>query len=423
MTTTDSPAYESLLISLGVSPGGRRRTRQPTSPYDPVQPYLDGLVANPHLLLLGQPGTGKSALAKSLLARLLRAHADGPRHLGVLDNRGEYGPLAEALGLDSVRLYPGGPHRLNPLDAGPDSAGFDHDDVLERRNDVVAALCSMKLRRPLTAAEHWALAAAVNQLPVSPAGPQPVLADVARLLANPTEEMTEWAQAAPMFESAGVDRPVDVAEDGRLLRHALAKLMDRELRGTFDAASTTPADRAAAGVVIDLSAFHGRRAVHTFTAVAACAWLEAAATLAEEPGGFPRRYNIVDDAWLIMGDEHASRYLASFLGRSTPHAVANLVIAHRLDDLRWGATNNRTLARAAGVLVEPVGTRVVFRHSTFQLELTAKALGLAADEAGPVPHLSQGQALWKVGGASGFFVRRKLGPEDRALCDDHAMTV
>ena len=422
MTTANSAAHESLRASLGVSPGGRRGARQPAPPYDPVQPYLDGLVANPHLLLLGELGTGKSALAKSLVARLLRATADGPRHLGVLDDKGEYGPLAEALGMSSVRLYPGGPDRLNPLDAGPDSAGFDQKDVLERRKDVLAALCSMKLRRPLTAVEHRALEAAVNELPVSPAGPQPVLADVARLLANPTEETTGWAEAAPMCESAGVDRPVDVAEDGRYLRHALAELLDRELRGTFDAASTTPADPAGPGVVIDLSVCHCHRPVHTFTAVAACAWLEAAATLAEEPGGFPRRYNIIDDAWLVMRDEHASRYLASFLGRS-PHAVANLVIAHRLDDLRWGATNNRALARAAGVFVEPVGTRVLFRHSTFQIELTAKALGLATDEAGVVPHLGQGQALWKVGGASGFFVRHEMGLGEWALCVDHAMTV
>lgn len=421
-TTASSAAQERLVASLGVSPGDRRGAGQPAPLYDPVQAYLDQLVTSPHVLLLGEPGTGESTLAKTLAARLLRSTADGPRHLGVLDSRGEYGLLAEALGLDSVRLYPGGPVRLNPLDAGPDCPGFDHEDVLQRRKDVVGALCAMKLRRPLTAVERWALAAVVNELPVSATGPQPVLGDVARLLGSPTGEMAEWAEAAPLFESAGVDRPVDVAEDGRYLGQALGELLAAELRGTFDAATTLAADGAGLGVVVDLSAFHGGP-VHSFIAVAACAWLEAATIFAEEPGDFPRRYNIVEEAWLLMGNEHASRYLASFLERSTPHGVANLVITHRLDDLRWAATNRRTLARAAGVFVEPIGTRVVFRHSTLRIELTAAALGLATDEAGPVANLNHGQALWKVGGAAGFVVRHELDPDERALCDDHAMTV
>ena len=150
MTTIAShAAQENVLASLGA--GGRRGAGQPAPCYDPVQAYVDQVVTNPHLLLLGEPAAGKSTLAKSLAARLLRSTADGPRHLGVLDHRGEYGPLAEAVGLASVRLYPGGPDRLNPLDAGPDSPGFDHEDVRERRRDVVAALCAMKLRRPLAA--------------------------------------------------------------------------------------------------------------------------------------------------------------------------------------------------------------------------------------------------------------------------------
>ena len=422
-TTASNAAQQSVLASLGVGPGGRRGAGQPAPAYDPVQACVEQVVANPHVLLLGQPGTGKSTLAKSLAARLLGSTADGPRHLGVVDNRGEYGPLAEALGLTSLPLYPGGPDRLNPLDAGPDSPGFDHEDVVERRRDVVAALCAMKLRRPLTAVEHLVLEAAVNELAVSCTGPQPVLGDVARLLATPTHEMTEWAATAPLFESAGIGGPIDVAEDGRCVRHALEELLGRELRGVFDAASTVPADGAGPGVVIDLSLFYPRRAVHALHAVAACAWLEAAAIHAEEPGDFPRRYNIVDDAYVLMRDEHACRYLASFLGRCTSHGVANLVIGHRLDDLRWAAGNNRTLTAAAGAFVEPVGTRVVFRHPGFQMELTAKALGLATDEAGVVPHLSTGLALWKVGGGTGFFVRHELGPDEWALCDDNAMTV
>ena len=423
MTTTASNPAQSVLASLGAGLGGRQGADQPAPPYDPVQTYVDQVVTNPQLLLLGEPGAGKSTLAKSLAARLLRSTADGPRHLGVVDHKGEYGPLAGALGLAWVRLYPGGPDRLNPLDAGPDSPGFDHEDVLERRRDVVAALCAMKLRRPLTAAEHLVLEAAVNELPVSCTGPQPVLGDVARLLASPTHEMTEWAEAAPLFESAGIGGPIDVVEDGRCLRHALDELLGRELHGVFDAASTVPADGAGPGVVIDLSLFYPRRAAHPLHAVAVCAWLEASASHAEEPGDFPRRYNIVDDAYVLMRDEHASRYLASFLGRCTSHGVANLVVADRLDDLRWAAANNRTLAEAAGAFVEPVGTRVVFRHGAYQMELTAKALGLAPDEAGVVPHLSRGQALWRVGVGAGFVVQHELGPDEWALCDHRTLTV
>lgn len=424
ITTASSAAQERLLASLGANPGGRGGGRPGVGEapplYDPVQAYLDQLVTSPHLLLLGEPGMGKSTVAKTVAARLLPSTGDGPRHLGVLDSRGEYRRLAQALGLDSVRLYPGGPHVLNPLDAGPGSAGFEHEDVLVRRKEVVGALCAMKLRRPLTAVEHWALEAVVNELPVSATGPQPVLADVARLLASPTEEMAGYAEAAPLFEWAGVDRPVDVVEDGRDPRRALGQLLDGELRGTFDAATTVSADGAGPGVVVNLSSFH---AGHSFAAVSACAWLEAATVFAEEPGDFPRRYNIVDDAWLLMGDEHASRYLASFLARSTTHGVANLVITHRLDDLRCASTKERTMARAAQVFVESFGTRVLFRDSICEIDPTASALRLAADEAGAVANLSRGQALWHVGGAPGFFVRHELGPDEWALCDDHAMRV
>ncbi len=415
--TPASPAHESLLASLGVNAQARRPARRPAPPYDPVKPFVDELVTNPHLLMLGQPATGKSAAAKCLARRLLGSASQGCRQLGVVDPKGEYGPLAEALGLRLARLCPGGPDRLNPLDAGPLGHRRDAQDVVERRMAVVVALCEMKLRRPLSPVERWAVEAAVNELDVSWTGPQPVLADVAELLGNPTAEMTEWAEAAPSFESAGVDRPVDVAVDATHVRHALARVLDHELRGTFDGASTVRADGAGAGVVIDVSSFHARGPAAAFAALAACTWLEAATAAAEEPGGFPRRYNVVDEAHVVMCDEQASTYLAAWLERSTLDGVATIVIAHRLDDLRWGGADGHTIARRAAAFAERFGTRAVFRQSIDQSTLSASALGLASGEGTAVPCLRRGQALWKVGGA-GFVVDHDIAADEWGLVTD-----
>jgi type IV secretory pathway VirB4 component len=79
--------------------------------YDPFALYGEGLLRDPNMVVLGQVGFGKSALLK---AYLLRQSVFGRRAF-VLDPKGEYGELAEALGGVSVKLTPGGSVRLNPL--------------------------------------------------------------------------------------------------------------------------------------------------------------------------------------------------------------------------------------------------------------------------------------------------------------------
>lgn len=401
-------------------------------PFDPLQLYVDGHVASPDVLLLGEPGTGKSATAKCLMARLLRSSAGGPRYLGVVDLRGEYGALAEALGLSHVRLYPGGRQRLNPLDARPSAAEGGPAAIAERRHAVLAGLCETALGRPLTAAEHAALAAAVQALAQRSGGP-PVLADVLGLLAEPTADMVAWAggeaKADAPFEWVEAVKRGELAGAAGPLGHVFARLLDQELGGCFDG-PTTVGTRGGAGVVVDLSAFHGRRSTLRLAALAAMAWQETAIAGQASGAGstLPRRYVVVDYAWALMGDEHASNYLDSWRERAAFADAACVLVAHRLSDLRRGA-NDKALARRAEMFVRTFGTHLVFRQSIDEVELTRAALGLLDGEAAAITHLNPGQALWhvrlwKASSALAVPVQNEISPDEWVFCDHaHTLTV
>ena len=98
-------------------------------------------------------GAGKSSAVKTMLYRMVGLlGSDGKsRWCAILDPKGEYGPLARALGLKRLALFPGGQTRLNPLDAGPcvDSSA----ELRARRTQMTAALAASMLRRELTATE------------------------------------------------------------------------------------------------------------------------------------------------------------------------------------------------------------------------------------------------------------------------------
>jgi type IV secretory pathway VirB4 component len=368
--------------------------------YDPFEAYRAGLVTNPNMLLAGEPGVGKSATAKCFIYRSVGVFG---RWVAVADPKGEYAGLADSLGLDTVRLYPGGPARINPLEPGPELSGGP-DELARRQAAMVAALLGAVLNRDLTPIEDAVLGWAVAHLARAASGP-PTLVDLARLMAQPTDEMAATARMG----AAALARAVSPAV------YALGKLLDRSLRGMFDGPTNVRLNWSGPGVVLDLSAVHHEHEALTLVMIAASAWLQS--VLARPDG--PPRLQVLDEAWCLLASERTSRYLQACwkLGRS--YGVANLAVVHRLSDLRSQADDGTATAKVSMGLLADTQTRILFRQSSDQVAEARELLGLTTTEAELVSRLCRGRALWKVGGSTAV-VQHVIGRAERSLCDTDA---
>jgi type IV secretory pathway VirB4 component len=349
--------------------------------FDPFHAYATGMAANPNVVVFGDPGAGKSAAVKTMIHRWVGLHhrRQPARWVAICDPKGEYRPLARVLGLEWLALRPGGPVRLNPLDAGAGNV-----DSRVRQAGLLAALSCCLLRRDLSPVEDAAIGWVVDTL-ADRAGPVPTLADAAGLLAAPTAEMAHRAAATPEALARSI-------ED---LRFALGKLLDRELRGMFDGPSTVRAQNQQAGVVIDLSAVHDDRTALGVVMAAATAWI--ASHLARRDG--TQRIQVIDEAWALLANPASVRHLQASWKLCRDYGVANLAIAHRIADLRAQADDGTALAKIAAGLLGDTETRILFRQAPDQVAEAKALLGLTSVEADLLPRLGRGRALWKRPGA------------------------
>jgi hypothetical protein len=369
--------------------------------YDPFEAYGQGILTNPNMLFAGEPGVGKSAAVKTFVYRSVGVFG---RWVAIADPKGEYLPLADALGLTAVRLHPGGRDRLNPLDRGAAGSAADVEELSRRQAGMVAALLGSVLGRDLNPLEDAAVGWAVELLARIPAG-APTLADLAAVLADPPSELAERARL----------RPAELARDVAGATYGLGKLLDRSLRGMFDGATTVRLDPHGPGVVLDLSAVHHDPEALTVVMVAATAWLQS---ILASPDG-PRRLQVLDEAWCLLHSERTARYLQSCWKLCRAYGVANVAIVHRLSDLRAQADDGTATAKVSMGLLADTQTRVLFRQSVDQVAEARALLGLSATEATLLPRLCKGRALWKVAGRSAV-VQHAV---ERVLCDTDARMV
>lgn len=378
--------------------------------FDPFALYgrVEGFT-NPNVLLAGVIGQGKSALAKSLA---LRGVAFGYRVYVPCDPKGEWTPVASALGGTSVALGPALPGRLNPLDAAPRPASVTEADwageIRKRRLLLLGSLARTVLGRDLRPMEHTALDVALDTTVTRAASTNrtPLLGDVAAALNDPDA----LDEAAGMMSGR-------LGEAARDLAHAMRRLVHGDLAGMFDAPSTVAFDPDAPMLTIDLSRLGGSGDDTALVLAMTCAsaWMESALT---DPNG-GRRWIVYDEAWRLMRHPGLLQRMQAQWKLSRGLGIANLMVIHRLSDLLTaGDAGSRGRALAEGLLAD-CSTRVIYRQETDQLHAAASLLGLTTVETEAVAHLSRGRGLWKVAGRS-FVVQHHLHPQELTLFDTDA---
>lgn len=367
--------------------------------YDPWELYEHGPLTNPNILVAGSIGSGKSSLVKTMI---WRGVVFG-RRAAVLDPKGEYRPLAHALGVDPVRLRPGGSVRLNPLDPGPGADLIGGDEIARRQLTLLQSIASASLGRDLLPIERAACRIALNRCRDAAV---PTLPMVAAALLDPTDEdATEIRTSGAELARASHDVALE-----------LQRLCEGDLRGMFDGESTVDVDWDGPLVVIDLSEFLDDEGLGILMACAT-AWMHAA--VVRPDGG--RRYVVLDEAWRLLSNLGTARWLRASLKLARQFGVSNVLVMHRLADLVTAGDDGSEQVKLAEGLLSDTQTRIIYSQPRDAIEAIADLLGLSRHESGELETLDPGVALWKVGRTS-HLVGHHLGEDERAIVDtDGAM--
>jgi hypothetical protein len=356
--------------------------------FDPWAAYTRGALTNPNVLLAGVIGQGKSAMAKSLAVRSLPF---GRRAYIPADVKGEWAPVARAVGGVALRIGVGSTTRVNPLDPGPEpksiGAGEWRQAVTTRRRQLLAAVAETALGRGLFPAERTALDVALDHVAATSS-------DVC--LPAVVDALTEPPPALATRERSTVAALIAAGSD---VHHGLRRLVRGDLAGLFDGPSTAALDTTAPMVVVDLSALASAgMATDLVGLVMTCAsaWLESA--IADPKGG--QRWVVYDEAWRLLHIPALMRRLQAQWKLSRAYGIANLMVIHRLSDLDAAGAGDSELRAIADGLLTDCSTRIVYRQETDQLTKAATALGLSRPERELLPHLQRGSGLWKIGRSS-----------------------
>jgi hypothetical protein len=364
--------------------------------YGPWELYADGVLQDANLLVLGLKGLGKSALLKSYC---LRQRVFG-RRIEVIDRKSEYEPVINAIGGVVLRLRPG--VRINPLERLAGRAA---------RESLLRAVARALLGRELSPLERVALSAALAAVDERHSERDVVIPDVTGELRDPSGELC-----------AAVN--VDRHEAREYLRECMLALEDVStgpLRGMFDGPTThglevwdSPAIAIDISAISEITYGDDENTALAIALISCTNFLDARRRERAMRGDSSKVIRVNDEAWRALSVPGAADYTNSALKLSRKTGVQYCLALHRLSDLSATAdAGSRTQALAEG-LVSECATRVVYRQSAQEVDLTARALQLSSTERELLTQLGQGEALWRVG-ERGFLVRHRISRREWPL--------
>ena len=397
---------------------------------DPLAWLRAGLVTNPGMFVLGQPGTGKSALVKRLVTG---AVATGIRVLVLGDAKPDYTPLVRHVGGQVIRIGRG-LDTINPLDAGPLGAALARmtgahaaglrREVRSRRLSLLMALATLVREARLSNAEEVILGRAIDLLDERQAAP--TVTDVLTVIEQGPDVLRSAARASS--QRAYRDRT-----DG--LVFTLDLLCTGSLAGVFDGPTSQPINLDAPAVSVDLSSVRAA-GDKLLTAAMLCTWsygfgcVDAATALADL-GMAPRRsyLGVMDELWrALRGAPGLVEHADSLTRLNRARGMAHIMITHSLADLD-ALTTEEDRARARGFMDRSAIT-VLAGLPPRELDrvnditpLTGPERALVASWSAPesyqpgARHPGRGKFLIKTGERLGIPVQLTLTGPEHALYD------
>jgi hypothetical protein len=417
--------------SIGV-PIGRHMHWGEVVALDPIEWVRRGLATNPGIFVLGEPGTGKSAIAKRLAAGMV---AYGAGAIVVGDLKGEYGPLVRNLSGQVVRVG-WGLDRLNPLDAGPlaqalpelehtdpDRARALQQEIRARRLTLLEGLCLIARGNrggPITDAEELALGGALDTL-AQRDDRQPIIPEVQHAIETGGPEM----QRAVLARDTQEYRDLTIG-----IVRTLARIQKGLLRGLFDGPTTTPIDLGAPAVAIDIHALDDA-ADDIVAAALLCTWSTAYSSVdAARATGDTRPYiTIQDEMWRAL---RTAPGLVERIDRLTrlnrTRGIGSVNITHSLADPESLPTpEDRAKARG---LIERSALTIMSALPDVELgrvhairPLTSRERQMVSSWSAPeaweadIPHPGRGLYLVKNAGRLGIPIEMHLTDRERGLYD------
>lgn len=367
--------------------------------YDPFELVTQGLISDANMLVLGRLGSGKSSLLKTFFAR---STVFG-RMTYVLDPKGEFAPVAEHLGV--ACLAPGGGIRLNPLDPGPGADDLPAGEVRDRRLQLLLALVTAGLGRPLTPGEVAAIAEGLDA--GASRNEEVILPHVLDALADPTPEAADNTYTTR-------ERLLAESRDVTLV---LRRMVHGDLRGLFDGPTSVKIDWDR-GLVVDLGRLENSPALARVV-LCAGAWLAAAIARPTKA----KKLLVVDEAWKVLPTPGVPDMFRSWQKLSRKYGLGVVLTTHRLADVQAAGGDGTAARTIAEGLLSDCATRVIYAQDAAVSKVTAGMLGLNKTEEAALQGLDRGVALWQVG-TQRFVVRHLLATHERPLVEtNQAMNV